>query len=150
MLAGCPAPPVPDPVGPFCGGFAGFGCPGAGECVDDPRDDCDPSRGGADCGGVCECNTFGLCTPGLEWDASPEVCGCAPRECDRDYDPCIAATCAVGNECVAVGCDAHCVPAEETPCGDATCAAGMVCCNASCGICTEPGGVCIQIACVDE
>jgi hypothetical protein len=25
---------------------------------------------------------------------------------------------------------------------------GEVCCNPSCGICTPPDGVCIQIACV--
>jgi hypothetical protein len=32
-------------------------------------------------------------------------------------------------------------------CGSVSCAAGSVCCNASCGICTKPGEVCIQIAC---
>ncbi|KAF2786593.1 hypothetical protein K505DRAFT_259560 [Melanomma pulvis-pyrius CBS 109.77] len=38
----------------MCGGFAGFGCKETGQtCVDDPRDDCDPKRGGADCGGLC-------------------------------------------------------------------------------------------------
>jgi hypothetical protein len=34
-----------------CGGFAGFKCDG--KCVDDPTDNCDPKRGGADCIGVC-------------------------------------------------------------------------------------------------
>ena len=34
-------------------------------------------------------------------------------------------------------------------CGATVCGQGMVCCNESCGICTPPGGVCIQIACVD-
>lgn len=61
---------IPDPYkpgcGPFCdglgicvqdelcGGFAGFPCkiPGQ-ECHDDPRDDCDPKFGGADCAGLC-------------------------------------------------------------------------------------------------
>ncbi|KAM7189239.1 hypothetical protein V8F20_010243 [Naviculisporaceae sp. PSN 640] len=38
----------------FCGGIAGFSCEGKDEiCVDDPRDDCDPKHGGADCGGLC-------------------------------------------------------------------------------------------------
>lgn len=37
----------------FCGGFAGIRCPSGLTCYDDPRDDCDPKRGGADCGGVC-------------------------------------------------------------------------------------------------
>lgn len=38
----------------FCGGFAGFPCKDKNKiCIDDPRDDCDPRRGGADCGGIC-------------------------------------------------------------------------------------------------
>jgi hypothetical protein len=32
-------------------------------------------------------------------------------------------------------------------CGPRTCLAGQVCCNESCGICTEPGGVCTQQFC---
>ncbi|HJL18466.1 MAG TPA: hypothetical protein RMH99_22570 [Sandaracinaceae bacterium LLY-WYZ-13_1] len=34
-------------------------------------------------------------------------------------------------------------------CGPVTCDPGLVCCNASCGICTEPGGSCIDLACLD-
>ena len=38
----------------MCGGFAGFKCDGDDQvCVDDPRDDCSPENGGADCGGLC-------------------------------------------------------------------------------------------------
>jgi hypothetical protein len=37
----------------FCGGIAGFPCPTGKKCIDDPRDDCDPAHGGADCGGMC-------------------------------------------------------------------------------------------------
>jgi hypothetical protein len=37
----------------FCGGFAGIQCKGGKICIDDPRDDCDPNNGGADCGGIC-------------------------------------------------------------------------------------------------
>jgi hypothetical protein len=37
----------------LCGGIAGLRCPDGFDCVDDPRDDCDPQAGGADCGGVC-------------------------------------------------------------------------------------------------
>ena len=37
----------------FCGGFAGFRCKNDRMCIDDPRDDCDPKNGGADCGGIC-------------------------------------------------------------------------------------------------
>jgi hypothetical protein len=36
---------------------------------------------------------------------------------------------------------------EARECGDRTCGEDTVCCNASCGICTAPGNVCIQIAC---
>ncbi|MGK4001509.1 hypothetical protein WMF31_02715 [Sorangium sp. So ce1036] len=36
-----------------CGGITGRGCPGDNRCVDDPNDDCNPRRGGADCGGLC-------------------------------------------------------------------------------------------------
>jgi hypothetical protein len=50
----CPAPPPPpDPGIIQCGGFAGLPCPDGFTCVDDPRDDCSPCRGGADCGGIC-------------------------------------------------------------------------------------------------
>lgn len=38
----------------MCGGFAGFACDDERMvCVDDPRDDCDPKTGGADCAGLC-------------------------------------------------------------------------------------------------
>ena len=37
-----------------CGGIAGIPCPEGKTCVDDPSDDCDPKRGGADCPGICK------------------------------------------------------------------------------------------------
>jgi hypothetical protein len=37
-----------------CGGIAGIQCPQGKNCVDDPADDCDPKRMGADCPGICE------------------------------------------------------------------------------------------------
>jgi len=67
------------PTAPACGGIAGRACPGAGRCVDDPSDSCDPDHGGADCGGVCACNAEGLCIEGNRWDHSPEVCDCVPK-----------------------------------------------------------------------
>ncbi|KAK6331262.1 hypothetical protein TWF696_003322 [Orbilia brochopaga] len=36
-----------------CGGFAGLPCPAGKKCYDDPRDDCWPQNGGADCIGIC-------------------------------------------------------------------------------------------------
>ena len=118
-----PCPPSPQCVdSPFCGGFAGFTCEGEGSCEDDPRDDCDPRNGGADCGGVCVCPAEGTCGDGQVWDSNPKVCGCVRAGGD---------TGAGGGE----------------RCGDNTCGRGMVCCNASCGICTPPDAACIQIAC---
>ena len=38
----------------FCGGIAAIQCTDpSDQCVDDPNDDCDPKKGGADCGGIC-------------------------------------------------------------------------------------------------
>ncbi|WP_119631046.1 Kazal-type serine protease inhibitor family protein [Methylocaldum marinum] len=37
-----------------CGGIAGLQCPDGQVCVDDPNDDCDPAKGGADCPGICK------------------------------------------------------------------------------------------------
>ncbi len=37
----------------FCGGFANIQCSDGYECIDDPRDSCDPNCNGADCGGIC-------------------------------------------------------------------------------------------------
>src|SRR5690606_2522326 len=144
-VAGCSSHGVSSPPSdlvPICGGFAGLSCPGSGECVDDPSDSCDPERGGADCSGLCECNLIGICEKGLIWDDSPTVCGCVEQ-----YDPCIAATCPTGTECISDEGEGACVPIEGEACGDTTCGAGQVCCNESCGICTPPDGACIQLVC---
>ena len=63
---------------PMCGGIAAFECPGAGVCVDDASDDCDPENGGADCSGICTCDdgVLVLCAPGTIFDANPNVCSC--------------------------------------------------------------------------
>ncbi|KAK3321832.1 hypothetical protein B0H66DRAFT_589665 [Apodospora peruviana] len=38
----------------FCGGIAAIQCESKDDiCIDDPRDDCNPKHGGADCGGIC-------------------------------------------------------------------------------------------------
>jgi hypothetical protein len=38
----------------MCGGIAGIACPVGQMCVDDPGDNCDPKKGGADCAGICQ------------------------------------------------------------------------------------------------
>ena len=92
---------VADGAAEFCGGIANISCPGAGSCVDDPTDSCDPQRGGADCGGRCVCAASGLCVEGSRWDDSPEVCGCVP---DAGGAGCGDNTCAAGEFC----CNASC------------------------------------------
>jgi hypothetical protein len=52
-VAGVAPAPAPTPTLKTCGGFAGLRCSGTDVCVDDPRDTCDPNKGGADCSGVC-------------------------------------------------------------------------------------------------
>jgi hypothetical protein len=108
------------PSGPFCGGFAGIQCPGAGQCVDDSTDSCDPENGGADCGGVCECNTLALCIEGFSFDPSPEVCACVESP---EADPCAAVRCAEGTACIVVDGMASC----ESPCALVDCFPEQVC-----------------------
>ncbi len=77
------------PIEPvFCGGFAGIPCPGAGECRDDPSDDCDPEHGGADCGGVCVCTIEAICIEGHHFDNDPAVCACVPDTCPGEERLC--------------------------------------------------------------
>jgi len=138
-LTGCPdGTPTGEP--PFCGGIAGIPCPGAGLCIDDPRDDCDPKKGGADCSGICECKAKAKCEANSHWDPSPSVCGCV-----SDVSSCAAILCIAGTDCVVVNGKATCVGGEK--CGNSTCGPGRVCCNPSCGLCAPPDGACIQIAC---
>ena len=51
FLIGCAKKTEP-PVA--CGGIAGVQCPEGQKCVDDPSDTCDPTKGGADCSGICK------------------------------------------------------------------------------------------------
>ncbi len=72
-----------------CGGFAGLACTSPDDqCLDDPKDDCDPNAGGADCGGICvgknddcrvtSCGAGKTCTPCLSgaWSCVPQGGGC--------------------------------------------------------------------------
>ena len=37
----------------MCGGIAAIDCDDGFRCIDNPLDNCDPLKGGADCGGIC-------------------------------------------------------------------------------------------------
>eukprot|EP00730_Choanoeca_flexa_P000761 TRINITY_DN10326_c0_g1_i2.p1 TRINITY_DN10326_c0_g1~~TRINITY_DN10326_c0_g1_i2.p1 ORF type:complete len:854 (+),score=127.18 TRINITY_DN10326_c0_g1_i2:236-2797(+) len=54
---------------PSCGGFLGTKCGMDQECVDDPRDECDPVKGGADCPGICCCQG--------------KICDAPQKNCDK-------------------------------------------------------------------
>jgi hypothetical protein len=115
--------PTP-PSGPFCGGIAALECPGSGSCVDAPGDGCDPDNGGADCGGVCECNVRALCIQGFQFDPSPEVCACVSTA--PEVDACASARCEAGTECVVVDGAATCQPAANA-CAAVSCPVGSAC-----------------------
>jgi hypothetical protein len=112
--------PIEPPSAPFCGGFGNIQCPGSGICVDDKTDGCDPDNGGADCGGVCECNIRALCIQGFVFDESPEVCACVEAP---ELDPCAAVRCAEGTACIVVDGSASC----ENPCELVDCITGSIC-----------------------
>ncbi len=95
--------------GAACGGLAGFSCAGSATCIDDPRDECDPTSGGADCGGVCICESTQSCGGGMSFDASPDVCACVAGDAPEDL--CASARCMRGTRCVTDGGTARCVPA---------------------------------------
>jgi hypothetical protein len=114
-----------------CGGFAGVPCAPGFTCVDDPRDTCDPARGGADCSGICVQIAPNPCA-GILCRAGTTCCPACGGVCIPGDVPCSIALC----------------PREL--CGPVVCPPGTVCCNSSCGICTPPGGACILIACLPD
>lgn len=80
----------------FCGGIAGIPCEDGGICVDNPADDCDPKRGGADCPGICikkgggglgggKCGDL-ICPPGTHGCN----CACENAACVPDGMMCLA------------------------------------------------------------
>jgi hypothetical protein len=138
-----------EPSGPFCGGIAAFECPGSGTCVDAPGDGCDPERGGADCGGVCECNVRALCIQGFAFDESPDVCACVPEE--PEVDACASVRCAAGTECVVVDDRAECQPVAPPECAAVLCLEGTQCVvvdgQAECQPVTAPE--CAAVSCIE-
>ena len=74
----------------------------------------------------------------------------AGTHCEMVQVQCIRAPCNPVPECKP---DANAEPAAQPAmnkqCGKNTCSGNQTCCNASCGICTPPGGSCIQMLCPD-
>lgn len=97
-------------------------CPPQPQCVDDA------SGGGMACGGFA-----GTPCPSGQSCVDDPSDSCDPKKGGAD-------------------CPGICQPgsgATGPACGPkATCPAGQECCNASCGICTPPGGACTQQACL--
>lgn len=115
-------------------------CPPVPNCVDDAK----PAPG---CGGFA-----GIACPGLGDCGDDPSDGCDPKMGGADC-PGVCACNAVA-KCTGgmVWNSTPAVCACETPgsgpvCGAKTCAVDQECCNASCGICTAPGGVCTKELC---
>ena len=76
-------------VGQQCGGIAAFPCPPGLNCVDNPNDNCNPRKGGADCSGICvkpaACGGFGAipCPKGLKCVDDPSD-DCDPKHGGAD------------------------------------------------------------------
>jgi hypothetical protein len=93
---------------PTCAGATAKACPGGFTCVDDPRDGCDPARGGRACDGICvraersdRCGGIGgaICSLGA-------MCVDDPRD---DCDPAGGGRDCIGL-CVRVSCSAPAAP----------------------------------------
>jgi hypothetical protein len=125
--------------GQFCGGFGGLPCPDGYACVDDRSDSCDPSQGGADCGGVCVREKK---PKRLKCQNDPDrvYVGTSAEECATIKFFCAEGV-AFADDC-GCGCDTG-----ATTCGASVCGAGEYCCNESCGLCAPEGGFCIQQFC---
>eukprot|EP01083_Nonionella_stella_P008062 23251_1 len=83
----------------YCGGYGGKKCPSEGyECVDDPRDNCTPECGGADCIGICV-KTFidsegnGANCGGIKGSMCPEGFKCFDDDSDTCNPQCGGADC---------------------------------------------------------
>ena len=128
---GCPTCACNPPPTVTCGGITGKTCPGAGKCVDDPNDSCDPARGGADCGGLCSCPQAVMCDPNSKFDSSPSVCACVPVK--PVCGPVCEIFCQYGNVLDANGCPTcKCNPSPMDPCATVRCAAGTHCDGGKC------------------
>lgn len=120
---------------PFCGGIAGFPCPTGFTCIDNPRDECDPQHGGADCGGICVREETPRACGGFAGDTCPPGYDCADMpgdECDPDNS---------GADCPGI-----CRPADTSTCrADSDCPQ----LEAPCRMCPDGTGACPRSFCND-
>lgn len=118
---------------------AGTHCESKGrraECVADVqacRTDADCRLFDNYCDG-CACNALSTTSPDPVCTGTTVACFAQP--CMGKTAVCKAGVCQVADATTA-----------GVACGSTTCPSGQVCCNSSCGICTPPGGFCIQLAC---
>jgi hypothetical protein len=119
----------------FCGGIAGFPCPPGSTCVDDPNDDCDPTRGGADCGGICVREEKPLTCGGFSGKTCPDGYACVDDASD-DCDPAGG-----GADCPGI-----CQPAPGKGCSsDADCPQ----IGAPCRLCADGTAACPRSLCIN-
>jgi hypothetical protein len=87
--------------GQFCGGFASITCPEGLLCVDDPNDSCEPTAGGADCGGVCVAPDDGARKkPKCDYkDPTMSYVSRDPNECPAILFQCPTGSTAFFNDC---------------------------------------------------
>lgn len=145
------------------GGFTGRCLRQQNQCVWEYRECPTVKCGALQCpaGQVC-CNaSCGVCTaPGGYCDARVcEPAECTPTECGPALDSpsCVCADGSPGcntGVCKRDGATGQCgweyrvcPPPAPSQCGSVQCRDGQVCCNASCGLCTEPGGYCTGQVC---
>jgi hypothetical protein len=85
VLSECPAMRT-------CGGFTGQPCPVGQQCIDDPRDNCDPNAGGSDCSGICvkqACDPRRICGQTITCvDGKLYPTACGPSNCDAPIGAC--------------------------------------------------------------
>jgi hypothetical protein len=131
----------------FCGGIAGFPCPLGLTCVDNPNDDCDPQRGGADCEGMCvrekkpaTCGGIGgaYCPPGYECADDPGD-DCDPNgggaDCPGICSPAPSPTCSSDADCVVIAAPCRICPDGTAACPKTACVNGA--CQVDFGGCVE-------------
>ncbi len=110
-------------------------CPPLSQCVDNPT-----------CGGIAArpCPGSGQCVDDPRDSCDPNKGGadCGGLCVCVDKVLCVKGKVWDSTQCT-------CVAAATGPtCGKTTCPVDQECCNASCGICTPPGGACTQQACL--